>query len=196
MNNLIAHTKNYCLQLLKENIADSLCFHNVEHTLQVYENVKVIGAHEQVAPKQMEFLMLAALFHDVGHIKTYKGHEIFSANMARTYLEGIAYPEKYIQEVERIIKATQMPQQPTDLLEQIICDADLFHLGTEDFLTRNSALRKEWEVIFNKYFTDPQWQALNEDFLNCHKYHTSYCKVNLAPGKQKNREALKNCCSL
>jgi hypothetical protein len=36
--------------------------------------------------------------------------------------------------------ATRLPQNPTSLIEQIICDADLFHLGTTDFKERTSYL--------------------------------------------------------
>lgn len=185
ITNIVTQAKDYCLQLLQEHAVEVLCFHNVTHTLQVFENVKIIAKNEHIAADEQELLLLAALFHDVGHIKAYKGHEVFSAQIAREFLTKEEFPEHKIQLIEQLIGATQMPQKPSTILEQIICDADLFHLGTQDFCNRNAALRKEWEVVFNKHFTDAQWQELNVEFLSMHQYHTNYCKQNLAPVKQK-----------
>jgi predicted metal-dependent HD superfamily phosphohydrolase len=48
-----------------------------------------------------------------------------------------------IEKVKACILATEMPQKPVGLLQEIICDADLFHLGTEDFSDRSKLVRKE-----------------------------------------------------
>lgn len=38
-------------------------------------------------------------------------------------------------------------QTPATLLEQIVYDADLFHLSTYEFFERNKLMRKEYERI-------------------------------------------------
>ena len=39
---------------------------------------------------------------------------------------------------------------PGSLIEQIVCDADLFHFGTDDFAERNKLMRKEAEATRQK----------------------------------------------
>ena len=43
-----------------------------------------------------------------------------------------------------------MPAVPSTLVEQIICDADTYHLGTEDFLHLDKLVWQELELIFNQ----------------------------------------------
>ena len=67
-----------------------------------------------------------------------------------------------------------MPQNPTNKLEKIICDADLFHLGSENFIEKTTLLRSEWEQLCNKYLTDIEWLKENNNFFGEHKYFTNY----------------------
>ena len=39
--------------------------------------------------------------------------------------------------------ATKMPQAPQNKLQQIICDADLYYLGTDTYLSKSNKLYKE-----------------------------------------------------
>ena len=43
------------------------------------------------------------------------------------------YPTEKMESVLACIGATIMPQQPTNLLEEIICDADLYHLSLDEY---------------------------------------------------------------
>ena len=60
--------------------------------------------------------------------------------------ERQASPE-LISQVTGCIAATRIPQTPTNLMEKIICDADLFHLGTEQFREKSRLLRDELEAL-------------------------------------------------
>ena len=48
--------------------------------------------------------------------------------------------------VKAAILATEFPQKPSTLLEEILCDADFSHLGDKDYLEKNQLLRLEWEL--------------------------------------------------
>jgi hypothetical protein len=43
-----------------------------------------------------------------------------------------------------------LPQKPFTLIEKIICDADLYHLGTNKFKKLSALLKQEREEYLNK----------------------------------------------
>jgi len=77
-----------------------------------------------------------------------------------------------------------LPQTPHTLIEQIICDADLFHLGTSDFKEKNKLLREELNDFGNMELSKKDWRKKNIEFLLKHTYFTSYAKEHLDPLKQ------------
>lgn len=66
-----------------------------------------------------------------GHVQDSVGHEERGAQAAEDFLKAKeADPEN---DVRNAILATRLPQEPETLVEQILCDADLFHFGTRKF---------------------------------------------------------------
>ena len=45
------------------------------------------------------------------------------------------------------IIATTMPQRPKNLVEKVVCDADLIHIGTKEFFRKNDLLKEEIERL-------------------------------------------------
>ena len=72
---------------------------------------------------------------------------------------------------------------PTFLIEQIICDADLFHLGTDAFAEKNKLLRQELNEFGDMNVSKKDWRKINIGFLERHKYFTAYGKEILKPVK-------------
>ena len=84
-----------------------------------------------------------------------------------------------------------MPQAPKNLLEQIVCDADLFHLGTNKFDEKDKLLRKEINLLHNIDLSKEQWHEKTVKFMEEHSYHTDYAKLLLNGEKEKNLELIK-----
>jgi hypothetical protein len=78
-----------------------------------------------------------------------------------------------------------MPQSPLSQVEKIVCDADLYHLGTADFKKMNQQLRQEQEAYFGKPISKREWRQRNLEFLESHQYFTDYCQQKLEPQKQE-----------
>ena len=178
----------YIARLMAKQLSPDLLFHNFHHTLNVVRGVRTIGRNLQLPSDQLEILLLAAWFHDSGHIKTYKGHEIESQHLAKVFLERHHYPAEKTAEVLACIGATQMPQQPQNLLQQVICDADLFHLSLSEYPHLQHQLREEWSRVFNKTYSDDQWTEENLSFLEHHQYFTTFGQEVLQKRKLKNIE--------
>ncbi|WP_090173172.1 HD domain-containing protein [Neolewinella agarilytica] len=173
----------YVARLLITELPRDRLYHNLHHTINVLQGVLVIGRAEGVSPEEMEILQLAAWFHDCGHVKIYSGHELASMDIARKYLLTQDFPDAKITTVERCILATQMPQEPTDLLEEIICDADMYHLALPTYEQSQELLREEWNLVLGKAYTDEAWESENRKFLKDHHYFTTYGREVLQPMK-------------
>ena len=87
--------------------------------------------------------------------------------------------------------ATQLPQSPRTLLEQIVADADLDVLGREDLATRNQALRDELAASGTQ-ISDEGWLASQLQLLESHHYWTAAARSLRDAGKQRNLEMLRS----
>lgn len=188
---VIRKAMDYCHNLLKNSRCSKLPYHNIQHTFEVYQYAKKIADYESLSKDDKEIVILASLFHDTGNSNSYKEHEKISAENAELFLENIGYPQEKIQQVMSCICATKMPQAPKNKLEEVLCDADLAHLGTNSFRSKNKLLRSEWFKCFNKNYSDAEWLENNICFLESHSYFTNYGNEILLPKKEKNLQLVK-----
>ncbi|MEJ5960986.1 Pycsar system effector family protein [Pedobacter immunditicola] len=183
--------KAYVTGLFQTGNDQDLLYHNISHTEEVVENAVKIASNYQLSDRDFFVLMAACWFHDVGYLQGLAAHELVSADRAKEFLAQKNVPQDVIQEVEACIMATRMPQKPVNLLQQIICDADLYHLGTEVFKERSKTLRKEFETFCKQPISKEEWRCQNLKFLQAHQFHTTYGKQYLNEGKAENLEELK-----
>ncbi|WP_341200226.1 HD domain-containing protein [Croceibacter atlanticus] len=188
---LISKVRAYCKSLINNSKCKELPFHNWQHTEDVAIQTALISSFENLKDSEAEDLIIASYFHDTGNIEDVCNHEHFSCEFAASFLANEDFPEHRIKNVVSAIKATKMPQQPVSKLQQIICDADLAHLGKANFITKNLKLRFEWETCNNIKFTDVEWADLNIKFLEGHKFHTPFAQRNFTVQKSKNIDSLK-----
>lgn len=181
--------KNHVFNLFKESLPDEAVYHNYNHTLQVVNASLEIAKAENVDDSDLEALLAAAWFHDTGYVHSFKNHEQKSIELAKEYLNEKKKPESFINSVSAIINATVMPQEPKDKLQQIICDADLYHLGSDSFGKKTNLLRAEYEQLCEMAYTDVEWLEKNSKFLASHHYFTNYAYETL--NEQKSLNALK-----
>lgn len=142
----IVQQASVCVQrLFDEADTSNLHFHSLEHTQNVVNQAVEIGRLEHVTAEELQILQIAAWFHDVGHLNgPPPGHELRSVAAARLFLEEAGIVDQVtIQRITDAIMATKMPHVPNDKLGEIMCDADVYHFGTEDFKRTNKLVRKE-----------------------------------------------------
>ena len=184
-SSLLAAAEQYVAVFYKEHFPKELVFHNFQHTQNVVEACCQIGEAYDLDDKALEILQLAAWFHDAGYYRSPNKHEERSAQLAEDFLQKHAYPEEDINTVQRCIFATRLPQQPTGLLEEIICDADLSHLGNEHYWDRCGRLRQEMLVARDVVMSEPEWVEFEINFMRRHSYHTE--AANRLFGKRKRK---------
>lgn len=185
-NELFDGIKKHIFSLCKNDLPPQVVYHNFDHITDVVNAVEEIGKAEGLSENDLELLLIAAWFHDIGFINTIDNHEDSSKVIAKTYLAKINYPNDKIELVLELIEATRMPQNPKNKLEEVICDADLFHLGCENFTEKSNLLQSELAQLCDKHFTELEWLNKNLDFLKNHNYFTNYAFSKLNSQKTAN----------
>jgi uncharacterized protein len=174
--------KTFVLNLLDSKLSSDYHYHDSKHTLYVIDKTIEIAKHENCTADEIRLLTVAAIWHDVGHIKIYNGHEKESCNFARQYLPGYGFSDDEINQVCGMIMATQIPQSPQNRLEEILADADLEYLGTANTGKMSENLFLELHSMDTE-LTREEWNAMQITFLKDHHYFTNFCKKNREPVK-------------
>ena len=188
---IIEKSEEYVKAYMHQHKNLNLYYHNIIHTEKVVEAAKQIAFHYKLRDKDIFITVIACWFHDIGHFETIVNHEQAGALKAEAFLKSYDIDEETINAVKKCILATRLPQAPGNLLEQIICDADLFHLGTEDFMKQSKLVKKEIEAVLNLQINETEWWNTTIRFIESHHYHTNYCKNLLNNKKTQNLEKLK-----
>lgn len=188
---LIEKVKEYVLNLLQTKISSNNVYHDVDHTRNVAETAEIIGRASNISDEDLEIVILAAWFHDLGYIEKVEGHEELSAKYAEEFLRKENYPQSKIDKVKSCILATKVPQNPKSLLEEILCDADLSHLGKKTFKHRNDLFREEFEYYFGRQLSEAEWLKKSIEFLNSHKFFTEFARREYDEQKKRNISKLK-----
>lgn len=182
--------EEFMLDKLEKELPKSLYYHNLKHTIDVVIQVELIGRSEGLSDEELLLMKTAALFHDAGHIIQSKDHEYHSTVMAREILPEYCYSNQQIDKICDIIMATKLPPAPKDLMQEIICDADLDYLGRTDFIPVSETLYKELSElnIINDY---NEWNKLQIKFLSGHHYFTATANKIREVNKQKQIDRIK-----
>lgn len=164
--------EEFVLEKLEVGLPKNLYYHNLKHTVDVYTEVELIGRSENVTKEELLILRTAALFHDSGHLIDYATHEEMSVKLAFEILPQYGYTQGQIESIAKVIMSTKLPPEPTSLLEQIICDADLDYLGRTDFIPVSNMLYKELHE-HGMVGTLHDWNLMQIKFIEKHQYFTN-----------------------
>jgi predicted metal-dependent HD superfamily phosphohydrolase len=189
---LLQDAQAFVTDLLSTRLSKSIKFHTLQHTQEVVTACQLLADNHQLSAEDRIPLLVAAWFHDTGYANgEARNHEIVSIQLATEFLDTHAASEELKNKVMGCINATRIPQTPTTTIERIICDADLFHLGTDAFDEKNRLLRQELEEFGGKEVSKKDWRKINLRFLDAHKYFTTYGREQLQPEKEKHLAELK-----
>ncbi len=186
-----ADLQEVILDKLEKELPPYLYYHNYKHTIDVINQAELIGYGEGVSDEEILLLKTAALFHDAGHIISYQDHEYYGCQIAKEYLPKYNYTPEQIEKVCELIMATKLPPNPKNLLEKIMCDADLDYLGREDFIPVSNTLYEELKAQ-GKIKSLNEWNKLQVKFLTGHQYFTKTANKLREVNKEKQIERIKS----
>lgn len=191
-NDLLDKVKQYAKDILTTKIPEELAYHSFTHTEDVVNAVLEIGRHNQLSESELNILELSAWFHDLGYRDSVDNHEEKSVTIAEDFLKEHQCDGDTITMVKSCILATQMPQNPENILGKIICDADLLHLSTPKYFHYAELLKTDIEFVKGIEISEQEWLKMNIGFFKSHHYFTDYVKENYGQGKVDNLAQLES----
>jgi uncharacterized membrane-anchored protein YitT (DUF2179 family)/predicted metal-dependent HD superfamily phosphohydrolase len=162
---------DFVMSKFEKELPSYLTYHCTQHTKDVVATAQHLAAKEKLDEDETHLLLTAALFHDTGFLKGYDNHEELSCVIARQILPDYGYSPQQIDRICELIMATKIPQRPTNALQEIICDADLYYLGSDEYFAGSERLFSEWKAT-GKIKESADWGKLQIDFLKKHRYFT------------------------
>eukprot|EP00817_Percolomonadidae_sp_ATCC50343_P004311 CAMPEP_0117430548 /NCGR_PEP_ID=MMETSP0758-20121206/10092_1 /TAXON_ID=63605 /ORGANISM="Percolomonas cosmopolitus, Strain AE-1 (ATCC 50343)" /LENGTH=205 /DNA_ID=CAMNT_0005218687 /DNA_START=69 /DNA_END=686 /DNA_ORIENTATION=- len=173
---------------LLADLNPDLRYHGRHHTIDiVYPAAMKLCDQENVTDEERLIVGASALFHDTGFLDQYEKNEPMGAERAATQLKQFGFTDDQIKIVKECIMATQLPQSPGDnKLAQIVCDADVSSIGSDDFFITSETLRQELNLVKQLGIRPRKWHEGNTKFLQNHTYFTESAKKHLQPIKERN----------
>lgn len=188
MQDAAQHVRN----IFSENQKPELLYHCLSHTEHTVAAAEQIADHYQLNEEDYAAVYIAAWFHDIGYLLgAAEVHEEKGVEVAQAFINKHGGNDVLSAKVKECIMATKMPQRPLSLISEIVCDADLFHFGTDEFEGINKQVRKEMEARFGQKIPGKLWRFKAHEILKAQHFHTDYCRALLSKGKQANIERLK-----
>lgn len=176
------------LERLKNELPDTLYYHNVQHTEEVLFHAILLALHDQLSEREIELLAIAASYHDAGFLKQKEDNESIAAQMADDALQqsnlssNIIYTPEEITLIKEMIEDTRIlniQDSPTrnisNHLSRYLLDADLENLGSEKFFEKNLLIREESDL------PDTDFKKMTLTLLKKHQW--------LSPAGEKLKEA-------
>ena len=183
--------ERFILNRLKTELSPKLHYHSFDHSKDVTRQAERIAIGEGITDEDLFLLKTAATYHDAGFVKQYEKNEPLGAQMAQEILPNFGYTQAHIDRIKELIFVTQVPHQPKDKLEEIMCDADLDYLGRDDFNDIADRLRRELRE-HGKINSDRKWDEIQVSFLTQHRYFTKTSIETRRPKKLQNLQGVKD----
>lgn len=179
----------FLIKKLETGLPSYLSYHDVQHTKNVIAAAELLAKEENITGDDLVLLKTAALFHDSGFLQNHQDHEELSCKLAKKQLPEFGYTAEQIDRICKMIMTTKLPQSASDHLSQLLCDADLFYLGGEEYTTYAAKLFEEFKR-HGVVKTQAEWGLKQAEFLSAHRYFSKTANATREETKQKNLQKL------
>jgi len=162
---------SFLIHKLEVGLPSYLSYHDIHHTKSVINACEHLAKTENISGDELVLLKTAALFHDAGFLQHHDEHEDLSCQLARKHLPEFNYTQNQIETICQVIMATKIPQKPVNHLGEVLCDADLYYLGGDQYAANAENLFKEYkklDIVKNQI----EWEVKQTKFLSAHHYFT------------------------
>ncbi|HAK79998.1 MAG TPA: hydrolase [Runella sp.] len=182
--------RRFVLAELSQQLSPKLTYHGIHHVRDVLSVCRQYIKRLSLREPEAELLLTGALIHDIGFTETYQGHEEKGIEIAKQLLPNFGFTSIEIMLINGLIISTKVPQQPLNLIEQILCDADLDYLGRSDFDPISESLFQELQNM-DMLHERKKWDEIQIKFLESHTYHTPFAKKHRQPKKEQRIKEIK-----
>ncbi|MEP7171536.1 MAG: Pycsar system effector family protein [Bacteroidota bacterium] len=190
-NNLVEKVKQHVNDIFREKYDRKSSYHSFEHTREVAEAAEKIGRACNLKDDELEEVVVAAWFHDTGYLFQQADHESISMKAAGEFLKSNNYPDEKSKKVIDCISATRINHIPSNLMEEVIHDADYINLANPNNFKQSKLLMLEAVNYGGAKPTEEEWLTAELKFLMNHSYYTAYGRTKLEEKKSENIKRIK-----
>lgn len=188
---LIKETEAYVAKYMHKHDNPKLLFHNLSQTQNVVSVADELAKHYALKEEDMFIARAAAWFLYVGYYKNADRPDEASVKMAEEFFKSVGVEPQVVEAVKKCILATKATTPPDTLVVKIVCDADSFYIGTDNFSNYNKLKRKEADLLDDNGIDKNEWKRRTIQQLESHQFYTDYCMSRLSGKKKENLEKLK-----
>ncbi|MEM1325475.1 MAG: Pycsar system effector family protein [Bacteroidota bacterium] len=188
---IISDTEDYIEKHFREQVSSDYVYHNMQHVQNVVEATRRIAQYYPLTEEELEILEIAAWFHDSGFHEGSEGHEERSVALAETFLSAKDYATERIARIQAAILDTKHGAQPESLINQILRDADLSHLGSVAYWENCGKVRQELAITQGRIMSEKEWIDFELAFMEQQAYITDVAKDLYQERKEKHIRQLK-----
>ena len=170
----LAAAEKHASEFIQDKVGAEYVFHDLNHTQEVVNSAFEIAQGYEITDRELELILLAAWFHDVGYAEGGEGHEERGCQQAKSFLKDYNFSEAELKMICGCIMATKIPQAPEDEFQQILADADMAHLGRKSYWERTGRVRQEFLLTREIMMSEPEWIDFEINFMTNHRYHTEF----------------------
>ena len=181
---LVAESENYISALLGQKLAANFIYHNFSHALRIKKYADTIGKQTGLTADEMNILRICALFHGAGYVNSYEQYNEESMLIASAYLAGQGLDQQTTGHVSDIIRALKQPQDPKDKIAEVLCDADMMYIATENAIEQIDLLYEETAMLKPNFKKRLAFEKQCIHSFTTHTYFTEYGKTVLQPIKE------------
>ncbi|TAJ15297.1 guanylate cyclase [Marinilabiliaceae bacterium JC017] len=182
--------EEFILARMEKELSENLCYHDVNHTVDVVTRVELLGRAENISSEDLLIIKTAALFHDAGFIIAYENHEDNGIRLAKEILPRYHYSLFQIDQVVEIINVTKFGAHPRNFLERIMKDADLDYIGRTDFVPVSNNRYREINALGYR-LSLKDWNEKQIQFISNHDYYTQTARELRQVNKERQLQKLK-----
>ena len=183
---LVREAKLFVIDFFGEHRDDKFHFHTLEHTMNVVSMVGLMGRPSGLSEQELDAVLIAAWFHDIGYLVGLENHEESSITIVARFLEEKQVDQSFRDLVMLCIRATKRIREPVLMAEKVIMDADVAHVGHEYFISMSKRLRKERSACQGYNVSGLDYWKETLIFLENLRFYTPYAQTHLLPVKERN----------
>lgn len=191
MNSLVQRAEEHARAHVAAHFPPTLTYHNITHIEGVAKAAARLADEAKLGDEERESLLVAAWFHDLGMDGGRDGHELRGAELAIAFLAREGAAQTTMDRVRSLILATKLEAQTDDRLGQLMRDADMSHLASENFPSTIKHLREEREVVTGQPMKKRKWLEENVGFVERTAYGSPEARRLWDVDKAKNLAWLK-----
>ena len=183
-NQILIESEKYISDLFAEKLDENYFYHNFNHALNVKRYAEIIGENCKLSEEEINILRISALFHDVGYVNSYNQHVEEGIKIASEFLMQHNIDQQTIDHISETILATKMPQSPKDKVAEVLCDADIMYVASDNCYEQFEMMYEETKIRTIGFNNRAIFDLDSIRFFTSHTYFTDYGKNVLQAKKE------------